>query len=102
MDLQNFIKQTLVSIKTGVAGANKDLGAEKGKPVYAIYSRNDGEVVFDVAVTVSAETKKNKQGSLKVAVVGVGFGAGADKKDTDAQQTVSRIKFSVKVDSTIR
>lgn len=98
MDLQNFIKQTLVSIKTGVAAANKDLGAEKGKPVYAIYSRNDGEIVFDVAVTVSAETKKNKQGSLRVAVVGIG----ADKKDTDAEQTVSRIKFSVKVDSTIK
>ena len=99
MDLQQFIKQTLVSIKHGVADANKELdGKAAGRPSYAIYSRNDGEVVFDVAVTVSAATKKNKEGSLKVAVVTLG----ADKNDASAEQTVSRIKFAVKVDSTIR
>ncbi len=99
MDLQQFIKQTLVSVKKGVADANDELGGKgKERMHYAIYSRNDGEVVFDVAVTVSAATKKNKEGSLRVAVLEVGAG----KDDTSAQETVSRIKFSVKVDSTIR
>jgi len=101
MDLQQFIKQTLVSVKKGVADANDELGGgskSKDRQHYAIYSRNDGEVVFDVAVTVSAATKKNKEGSLKVAVLEVGAG----KNDHSAEETVSRIKFCVKVDSTIR
>jgi hypothetical protein len=101
MDLQQFIKQTLVSVKKGVGDANDELGGkgkDKERQHYAIYSRNDGEVVFDVAVTVSAATKKNKEGSLRVAVMEVGVG----KDDTSAQETVSRIKFCVKVDSTIR
>jgi|SRR3989344_4691639 len=100
MELENFIKETLVGIKNGVRSANFEIakaeGKELGKDIGAAFifrpDEKDSSVVFDVAVTVSSESKKEGGGGIKIAIAKLGAGV----SETSALQHVSRIKFSVK------
>lgn len=97
MDLEKFIKETLVSIKKGLHSANEEL-VESGKTLSKDASATfligvDGceKISFDIAVTVGGKTKKKGEGGIKV--VSVGLGGGFDK--TEKQQHLSRIKFNI-------
>jgi len=97
MDLEKFIKETLISIKRGLRSANEEL-VEKGKTLgkdttaaFLIGPDGSEKISFDVAVTVSEKNEKKGGGEIKVMSVGIGGGRGK----VETQESVSRIKFSV-------
>ncbi|HPC37602.1 MAG TPA: hypothetical protein PKX03_02000 [Candidatus Paceibacterota bacterium] len=102
MELQEFIKNTLVSIGNGLHEANEEFAKQKGKKlgedftalfVMEPFNREKGEgyITFDVAVTVSQESKKSGGGGLKIAVASLGGEVG----DVKSQEYISRIKFHI-------
>lgn len=97
MDLEKFISETLVSIKRGLRSANEEL-VEKGQTLgqdaaatFLIGVDGSEKISFDIAVTVSENSEKRGVGEIKVMSVGVGGGL----NKIEAQEYVSRIKFSV-------
>lgn len=102
MELDVFIKHTLVSIKRGIREANAELATLEGKTLgqdgQALFAmegfgrdRKEGYIHFDVAVTVSHEDKKSGGGGVKIAVVNIAGG----KDNTVSQEHVSRIQFHI-------
>lgn len=105
MDIKEFIENTLVQIVQGVNCANgklMDTGAKiSSKDIGAIregttFNKQTGDLVnlieFDVAVTVSERDIANGGAGIKIA----GFiNIGGDLQNENANQSVSRIKFSV-------
>lgn len=94
MELEEFIKTTLVNIKKGVNSANVELakmeGKELGKDAGAIFVINPGKennISFDIAVTTAKGTSGG--GKIRVAVVNIG----GDR--SNSEEYVSRIKFLV-------
>ena len=94
MELQEFITNTLESIINGVKNANKNLGNNNH---YRITVGNSGEVLFDIAITVSEEAKKSGSGGIKVAVLNIG----GEKEKSNIQENISRIKCKIQPDKTI-
>lgn len=100
MDLKEFIKTTLSSIHSGLKEINKELGGkEKGKPAPFSIAREGKEsfIEFDVALTVAQQKSKKGKASLLLSVVSLG----GEKGQESSEQTVSRIKFTVKADQSI-
>jgi len=110
MELNTFIKETLVQIQQGVKEANIAIAHNEGKKVrvngemmYTIdQSRGsqkdkDAGISFDIAVTVTSE--KTVGGEGRINVVGMSLGGG--KNSTSIEQNVSRIKFKVDPFNTI-
>lgn len=101
MELQEFIKNTLVSIKNGVHDANIEFAKQDGKTLgtdgqdYFVLesSRDKGQnyMTFDVAVTVGQKTEKSGGGNIKIAVASLGGGI----DNISSQEHVSRIKFHI-------
>jgi hypothetical protein len=102
MELQEFIKNTLVSIKNGLHEANIEFAKQEGKTlgqdfsalfVMEPHNREKGQdyITFDVAVTVSQESKKSGGGGLKIAVASLGREVG----DIKSQEQISHIKFHI-------
>lgn len=90
MDLKDFISTTLISIKQGIAEANK---VDKA---YLIVPENK-VVNFDIAVEVSKEGKSGGSGGVKIHVVEAKLG----KDQTNRESNVSRINFTVGVSTGI-
>lgn len=101
MELQEFIKNTLVSIKNGVREANLEFAKQEGKVLgqdfAALFvlesSRDKGQnyITFDVAVTVNQESKKSGGGGLNIKVANLG----GEIDDIKSQEHISRIKFHI-------
>lgn len=102
MELEEFIKKTLVSIYRGIHGANKevlklidDTSGSDTRPRFLIDAHNrnnkEGYISFDVAVTVSSEIAKAGGAGIRVA----GISLGGEKTDTGIQEHISRIKFNI-------
>src|SRR3989338_946769 len=101
MELQEFIKNTLVSIKNGVHDANLEFAKQEGKTLGQDFSalfvvdssRDKGQnyISFDVAVTISEGSKKSGGGKLNIKVASLGGEIG----DVKSQEHISRIKFHV-------
>ena len=102
MELEEFIKTTLVNIKNGLHKANLEFAKQEGKvlgediaAVFVMEPHNrdkiQGFITFDVAVTVSQENKKTGGGSLRIAIASLGGEIG----DIKSQEHVSRIKFHI-------
>lgn len=98
MDLNIFVKETLLGIAIGIKDANKQLGRKKGEPQpFLICScekgAKDNTVDFDLAVTTKSE--KGKEGGAKINVLGNELGGkGKDYKNVE---NVSRIQFKIQV-----
>lgn len=90
MDLEQFIATTLISIRKGIATANKE------DKMYKIIPENK-VVNFDIAVEVSKEAKTGGGGGIKIHVVEAKLG----KDQTNKQSNVSRINFTVGVSTAI-
>ncbi len=101
MELQEFIKNTLVGIKNGVNDANKEFAKQEGKELGKDFSAlfvleglnrgKEGYVSFDVAVTVNSENIKSGGGGINVAALNLG-----GKVDSSlSQEHISRIKFNI-------
>ncbi len=102
MELDTFIKETLVQIQKGVKEANIAIANLEGTAVrtngemqYVMDSNRSSEkdkgISFDIAVTVSA--KKNGDVGGKISVAGISLGGG--KNTTTTEQNISRIKFKI-------
>lgn len=91
MDLAEFVKTTLTSIKNGVVQANKEAGGG-----YRMTPSN-GKVEFDVAVEVAKEKGSQKGGGLAIKVIEGKISGSSSSKESN----ITRIKFSVEVSTTI-
>lgn len=94
MELQEFIKETLVAIHRGVKAANDEIPSDDGRKYYLIMaggSEKDRLIEFDVALTASNE--KGSKAGAGINVVSVSLGG--SKQSTISQSTVSRVKFTV-------
>ena len=97
MQLDDFIRESLVQIARGVYQANVDLRVDPnltGNVPFLIDLDEDGKVVFDVAVTTSHSAEASGGGKFRVLVVD----AAADGKAQFQLERVSRLRFSVGVD----
>lgn len=97
MELEEFIKNSLVSIRNGVRMANNELrqkGEEKRIFKLEAHSGEGKHIFFDVAVRATHESGKSGSGGIKIAVVDMG----GEKSSKDFQESVSRLKFAVKID----
>ncbi len=100
MDLDEYVKLTLLSIAKGVRAAQSD--AEDGGVVGRVRDKDhdnvDAEanfvtqVQFDVATTVSEVESKGASGSIKVLAIG---GVDAKGGREAGREVVSRVAFSV-------
>lgn len=98
MDLQTFVRETLVQIVAGVELAISDI---KGNSTNAMVNpyRPDANhsdptnVEFDVAVTVTDSSSGRAGGGIKI----LSFNVGAHGEGKIEAKAVNRIKFSVPV-----
>jgi hypothetical protein len=98
MELEEFISKTLVNISKGVKSANKEVGGLfMIEPSSWYKDRTDGAIKFDIAVTASNESGQSGSGGIKVWSVGIG----AEKQSSKLDETVTKIKFSVAINTAI-
>lgn len=91
MELDEFIKNTLVSINKGVGDANKEASNR-----FVVWP-NQQVVNFDVAVEVSSNVGTKKGGGVRIHVVELG----ANKSTQTSSSNVSRINFTIGVQEDI-
>ncbi|HRE20123.1 MAG TPA: hypothetical protein PKW21_03720 [Rhabdaerophilum sp.] len=105
MKLEDFIRETLVSIVNGVEAAQKETGqgivnpsaimiGADGVPKNKHYVRPNNPVdfiSFDVAVTTDEKGGSGGKGSIKVFSLELG----ADLKSESHETNVSRVKFEI-------
>jgi hypothetical protein len=96
MQLDDFIKNTLVSISNGVKIANEEIDKKRNNPAEKVFLLRPGSeqekgqgVAFDVAVTT--EKSGNADTGISIAVVGLSLGGKVELSN----QVVSRIQFVV-------
>lgn len=99
MQLDEFVKSTLVQISKGVRKAAAEVtelgGAVNPCVPVAMGSYKDAsatDIMFDVALVVSESSVGEAGAKISVASV---FRAGGSMKDTDSYQQTSRVQFSV-------
>jgi hypothetical protein len=100
MELEHFIRETLVAIKKGVRSANTELaefeGGKLGIDQRAMFifqpDEKDGSIKFDIAITVSSENKAKGEAGIKIAIAKLG----ADLSESSSLEHVSRIQFSLR------
>ena len=99
MDLEEFVKTSLVNIAKGVRSANDGLrkegrnDSEKGWAAFSLGNQVPDRIVFDIALVATRETESGGRGGLKIAWIDVGGG----KTTTAASEVTSRIKFGVDI-----
>jgi len=103
LDLQEFIKETLVQISRGVSLANDELSPKRikadGSPLPKLFVLRPGGqdshagVLFDVAITTQTDSSTKGGGKIKLAV----FEADLAGKEVSSNTHVSRVSFSVNV-----
>lgn len=96
MKLQDFIKNTLVSISMGIYDANKEIADAKigvtGFDISSYGGKPENKfVTFDVAVTTSTEVRGKATGSGDIIVANLGL-EGGGKRGTEH---ISRVTFKV-------
>lgn len=102
MELEEFIKNSLVNIASGIRGANEELAKREGKTlgqntsaVFGMEPHNRekayGYINFDVAVVANSENSKSGNGGIKVASIGVG----GEISDVTQHGHFSRIQFHI-------
>eukprot|EP00752_Nemacystus_decipiens_P017586 g15759.t1 len=110
MQLQQFVRETLVQVIRGIQEAAEDVGipakAETLVPIvgYA-FSRGANvreistlqDIEFDVAVVASESNSKSDGGGGGISVVGLQIGGRTEAEKARATETTSRVRFSVPV-----
>jgi len=102
MELEEFIKNSLVNIASGIRGANEEIAKREGKTLgkdisaaFGIEPHNRDKayryINFDVAVVANNENTKSGNGGIKVASIGVG----GEISDVTHQGHFSRIQFHI-------
>jgi len=99
MDIETFVKESLVAIAAGIKGANQRMNTEapeNSRRTYFLLGANPlaQTLDFDIAVSATKEGGGGGGGKVNVAIVEVSL----DGKAKVTHEDASRIKFSVKVD----
>ena len=102
MELDQFVKESLVSIARGITQANEEMNARDGakgesRRTYFILwkdTREPSRIDFDIAVTVSKTGGGNASG--KISVLAMEFGANGKGEVTHEQAT--RVRFPIYVE----
>ena len=98
MDLETFVKDSLIGITQGIRAANAAMNRDSEQQrTYFTMLMGQGDasrVAFDVAVTTTKEDAGKAGGALRVAF----FEAGAEGGRSMSHEDVSRVKFAVKVE----
>jgi hypothetical protein len=101
MDIETFVKESLVAIALGVKEANNAMHAlapdEERRTYFILQRGSSAPVSFDVAVAATKEGGGGLAGKLNIAVAEVSL----DGKGKMTQENVSRIKFEVHVDFSV-
>jgi hypothetical protein len=101
MDLQQFVKETLVQIARGIEDAGTEFQKSNLKskinpmPHFtgkAVRELKTSTIEFDVAVTANEQTTAG--GSAGITVAGL-LGAGLKSEQASQNQSISRVKFLV-------
>jgi hypothetical protein len=103
MELKEFIKNTLVSIKEGVNDANTELATNEGKTIgedgdclqYTMHDSKSHSINFDVAVVVNNENEEGMSGGGKLNISIASIGAEAKGKEKQTETNTTRIKFNI-------
>lgn len=99
MQLENFIKETLVSIIKGVAGASaeiKDIAQIDDDEFFRIddFGENaEGNRYVDFDVAITATNENSMKGGAKASISVVGGSIDGEKRI--ATENISRVKFKV-------
>ena len=92
MELKEFIKQTLLSIVSGVEEANEEVDRFRlSNHKHYETGENGQKIGFDVSITVKETSKNNVSGGIKVALVNLNGG----RKASESNQNVHKIQFEV-------
>ena len=92
MNLENFVKETLVQVIKGVEKAEKDLNPNLSGRFFQLFSNKDYlGVDFQVAVTVENQEESTKSGGASIKILEAGIG----NSDKNRLENVSIIKFRV-------
>lgn len=96
MKLQDFVSETLKEIIDGVLAAQRYAASKNARinPGSPVRRESQQHVEFDVAVTTTEGTET--KGGIGVFVGPVGLGSQGRTDNTNS--SVSRIKFSIKVE----
>lgn len=102
MRLDDFIQDALIQIATGVAEANKSLTDSdnpNGNLPFLMQRGNDGGqttgIAFDIAVTTKHGMQASANGKGSIFIANAEF----DANGSYDREQVSRIKFTIGVDS---
>ena len=104
MELDKFIKETLVQISSGIKQANDEIDkgreSKDGKDLPKVFLLRPGSkqergagVAFDIAVTTQKDTGGKGGAKVRLSVVEADLGG----NKSSSHQNVSRIQFSVNV-----
>lgn len=117
LDLETFVKQTLIQISKGVDGAANELSKNHSVIIspYGAYNKatsfnntaiptkkernifNNREIEFDIAVTASEENSNDINTKAKLTIKVVSASIGSDEIKTIQNSTISRVKFSLPI-----
>ena len=100
MDIETFVKQSLVAIAAGIKGANQQMNKEapQARTYFLLGANREAQTLdFDIAVTATKEGGGGGGGKINVAIAEVSL----DGKGKVTHESASRIKFSVKVEAGI-
>lgn len=103
MELDEFIKQTLIKVIKGVNEAEKD--SSHNQKIYFGSSWSQGRnqgigefIDFDIALSAYESKEKDNKGGIAVAVSNIFAGASREKKEQESTENLHRIKFKVFVE----
>ena len=107
MNLQEFVRESLLELSAGISEANIETrkratsDAFKEATRFIIRGSHLGQpgslIDFDIALTLTKEAQAGGGGRLNISVVDLGGG----RETSQSDERVSRIKFSVEVQERI-
>lgn len=105
MQLDEFVKASIVQIVKGVKEAQKEVKQLGGVvnplvgSLYGLAQRESEKIEFDVALVVQDAKGSEVGGGISVAsVFGIGASVSGRQTGSDSYQQTSRVKFNVYVD----
>jgi|GEM_PF-2451316 len=93
MKLEKFVSNTLTDLVNAVQNTN-----EKFKSKASFELNSEEGIIFDIAVTISEKEEGTKEGGISVYSIKLG----GKKGSSNLNENVSRIKFKVKPQYSIK
>lgn len=95
MDLEKFVKETLLQVLRGIRGAADEVEEHEGRVSPELVGGTLQNIEFDVAVFASEDSATGGKAGIRVASM---IGIGGKKEVSSSHRSESRIKFTVPVE----